>query len=39
MKKNMNKLMYLMMAGNALRYNVSAEEAKMISRFLNGREN
>lgn len=39
MKKNTNNLMYLMMAGAALRGNVFPEEAKLISRYLNGREN
>lgn len=39
MKKNTNKLMSLMMAGVAMRSDVSAEEAKLISRYLSGREN
>lgn len=38
MKKNMNKLMYLMLAGSAMRDIVSSEEAKQISRYLRGRE-
>lgn len=36
--KTMNKLMTLMIAGSALRDNVSPEEAKLISRYLR-REN
>ena len=39
MKKNMNKLMYLMLAGSGLRDQVSKEEAQLISRYLTGREN
>ena len=39
MKKNMNKLMYLVLAGSAMRDTVSAEEAKLISRYLRGQEN
>lgn len=39
MKKNTSKLMYLMMAGTALRDQVSPEEAKLISRYLNSRDN
>lgn len=35
---NMNKLMSLMIAGSALRDNISLEEAKLISRYLR-REN
>lgn len=38
MKKNMNKLMYLTLAGTALRDQVSKEEAQLISRYLTGRE-
>lgn len=35
----MNKLMQLMVAGSVLRDNISPEEAKLISRYLRGREN
>ncbi len=39
MKKTTNKLMNLMIAGAAMRSSISPEEAKLISRYLNGREN
>ena len=37
--KHMTKLMYLMIAGSTLRDNVSPAEAKLLSCYLNNREN
>lgn len=39
MKKNENKLMYLMIAAASMRDSVSVEESKMICRYLNGQAN